>query len=98
MRSLDRLRAFLRPRPEQVYVRLIAVEVNARSEKEASERLVGFLACSGIITHEGSPFDSWWEADDVRTDRSDSDSAVFVRPGYQRVASMMIEDAGFGEL
>lgn len=82
---------------ERVYLRLIAVEIAADSERQASEMLVGFLATSQML-HPTTPFDSWWEADDERTDGNDCDSAVFCKQGYQAEARIIINLAGLGEL
>lgn len=38
--------------------------------------------------------DSWWIAEDDRTDGSDCDSAVFVSPGNQALASTLLQAVG----
>lgn len=42
-----------------------------------------------------STLTSWWVAEDDRQDGSDSDSAVFVSPGFTRRASIVLAAAGF---
>jgi hypothetical protein len=77
-----------RPNPyddtsEQVL--LVAFSVYGKDRVQAQERLMRRLPRPGSRDF-ASPIESWWIAEDDRRDGSDCDSAVFVRPGRQRVA------------
>lgn len=72
------------------HVFLVAVEMaeDFTTREAAEESLRHHLpATGGHIT-------CWWVAEDDRRDGSDNDSAVFVTPGNQNVASDLLHDYG----
>jgi len=69
---------------------LVAFDVYGDSPQHAQEvvmRQLGNVRDTGEV-------DSWWIAEDNRVDRSDCDSAVFVRPGRQRQARDLLRAHG----
>lgn len=68
---------------------LVAVETNYPSMLAAQTMLIGKL--KGFVDED---IDSWWFAEDERYDRSDCDSAVFVKPGKQAEAVALLREHG----
>ena len=68
---------------------LVAFTVEADTREQAHENLL-------ITLPEPNGFlDSWWVAEDDRTDGSDCDSAVFVHQGKQHDASLALARLGY---
>lgn len=72
---------------ENEHVFLLAVVVPAHSRVEAEQRLMSTILWA-------APNTECWVAEDDRRDRSDNDSAVFVKPGAQRQATELLLRAG----
>ena len=70
------------------HVILVALQVEADSREAAHE-----IVCDAMPVA-GGAIESWWVAEDDRTDHSDCDSAVFVTPGTQDEASRLLNAAG----
>lgn len=75
-------------KPEHVILVAFVVHGDSREQAEAlmTERLDGVI--------DDDTVNSWWVAEDDRKDRSDCDSAVFVWPGAQRAAHLLLAAAG----
>lgn len=77
------------------HIILVAFTVEAADRAEAHDtlrRMLNPVLDSQIEST--SVATEWWVAEDDRTDGSDRDSAVFVRPGMQAEASAMLHGAG----
>lgn len=67
---------------------------------EGENREAAELALQGVLVpllksrDSSSPIDCWWIAEDERHDGSDLDSAVFVPPGRQAEAQLLLARAG----
>jgi hypothetical protein len=72
------------------HVMLVAFSVTGATRKEAHGRLLPMLP----RPNDDAGLDCWWVAEDDRNDGSDNDSAVFVHPGTQVVASRLLNLAG----
>lgn len=70
-------------------VRLVAFEL---AEGRTEEQLMMILQLSLVMN--GGPAECWWVAEDDRKDGSDNDSAVFVSPGKQSLASRTLHRLG----
>ena len=70
------------------HIVLVAFEVPGDTTQEAQATLLPQL--QPVLASKGGPVECWWVADDERYDGSDNDSAVFVRPGAQAVASRLL--------
>ena len=68
---------------------LVAFTVEAPTRGQAHDELMQYMP---LVDY--SPITSWWVAEDDRQDRSDNDSAVFVRPGTQQEAVRQLHAAG----
>lgn len=75
--------------PEHVLI--FAVVVNADSREEAMEYAYDRMPDPRTESDAAPYIDSWWHADDDRRDRSDCDSAVFVKPGHQVLAGYALD-------
>lgn len=78
---------------------LVAITVTDRlwpiSRQEAEEFLYPQLPAPEVQSPGVSTVvDSWWVAEDLRFDRSDCDSAVFVKPGNQAAANALLREHG----
>lgn len=73
---------------------LVAFTLDAPDRRLAEAHLHSILP-----SPQGNPdaLTSWWVAEDDRRDRSDNDSAVFVTPGQQRRASILLNQEGLTE-
>jgi len=80
----------VRVAPEREHVVLVAVTVRASGRRAAQGQVRETLDAA---RHAGQ-VDSWWVAEDDRQDGSDTDSAVFVRPGVQRQARAVLAQVG----
>ena len=74
------------------HIILVAFEVTAPSRAEAHEILTPLLPRPNGLP-DPSPIECWWVAEDDRVDGSDNDSAVFVDPGKQHEASLLLANA-----
>jgi hypothetical protein len=77
---------------QEQHIILVAFEVYAESRVGAQADLLARL--QPVLASNGGPAESWWEAGDDRIDGSDNDSAVFVTPGAQHQASILLERQG----
>lgn len=68
---------------------LVAFTMEADTREQAHQKLLWLLP---VNTPPG--IESWWVAEDDRTDGSDCDSAVFVTPGAQALASEALHKMG----
>lgn len=73
--------------PEHVFV--VGLQVRGETRAEAETTLMHFLPRPNGLP-DPSPVECWWVAEDDRNDRSDNDSAVFVDPGAQHLASSLL--------
>jgi hypothetical protein len=73
--------------PEFVF--LVGLQVRGDTRAEAESNLMHFLP-RPTSAEAPSPVECWWIAEDDRNDRSDNDSAVFVDPGAQPLASSLL--------
>jgi hypothetical protein len=71
------------------FVVLAAIQVTAPNGWSAQN-----LVASHLPTPGKDGVECWWIAEDDRQDGSDNDSAVFVSPGTQEVASTLLHAAG----
>lgn len=76
------------------HVILVAFEVYSDSRPDAERDLMERLVPLVRGKDETSPIECWWIAEDDRHDGSDCDSAVFVKPGYQREAATTLRRLG----
>ena len=75
------------------HVILVAFQVEGDTRKDAHEQLFDYLP--NHPSPKTTPgLECWWVAEDDRLDNSDNDSAVFVTPGKQRIASFILGDQG----
>jgi hypothetical protein len=72
------------------HVILVAFVVEADDRETAHAWLLEALPRPSEETH----VESWWVAEDDRTDGSDNDSAVFVKPGTQGTAFEVLMASG----
>jgi hypothetical protein len=77
-------------------VLMIAFDVSGPDARSAEELLKNYLPDTGDITYKSKKFylDSWWVANDIRFDESDTDSAVFVHKGMQKEARELLRAHG----
>lgn len=73
------------------HVILVAFSIDADTRKEAMATLTDELVKDLATLPSGS---AWWIAEDLRTDGSDNDSAVFVKPGLQTEAFAHLNNLG----
>ena len=78
---------------------LVAFTVQGSNRDEAHRRLQAALISADTInpTKSYNGITSWWVAEDDREDRSDNDSAVFVKPGAQATAVGYLHGLGLTE-
>jgi hypothetical protein len=77
------------------HVILVALQISgAASRAEAEKYLVSRLPRPEDY-RAGPLLECWWVAEDDRHDGSDNDSAVFVTPGKQHLASRFLRNAGY---
>lgn len=75
------------------HVILVAVDIMATSRHEAMTHLMTMLQSTGTLgPNHPHAMDSWWIAEDDRTDNSDNDSAVFVALGTQDDINALLEN------
>jgi hypothetical protein len=84
--------AYQKAQQEQEHVILVAFDVQASTRRAAHELLVETLVerINPVLTG-GTGIDSWWVAEDDRTDHSDCDSAIFVPLGMQATAQAALD-------
>jgi len=77
---------------------LVGIEVATTLSREDTERFLhSALPAPETRTPYPQPYvavESWWIAEDERYDRSDNDSAVFIKPGKQREAVALLRKHG----
>ena len=78
----------------QETVVLAAFSVYGTDTRDAQHNLQGRLRPLLMSQDDRSPIECWWIAEDNRDDGSDNDSAVFVKPGAQTLASKLLMLAG----
>lgn len=83
----------------QEHVILVAIVVatpddGTREDAEQHLHSVMPRPQSSSLDQQTFTVDSWWIAEDERYDGSDNDSAIFVSPGNQEVASRLLGAAG----
>lgn len=71
------------------HVFLVAVSIVDADRDKAQGRLQSWLSRPGVTS-----IAEWWIAEDDRTDGSDNDSAVFVKPGAQVAAATLLNIVG----
>lgn len=76
--------------PTDEFVILVAVHVTAANREAAHRTVMDSLPRPGS-EYADSLVEAWWIAEDDRQDGSDNDSAVFVNPGSQHRASVLLE-------
>ena len=76
-------------------VLLVAFDVTGNSLAQTQTALVNLLPkVSDLPESDDFGMDSWWIANDERIDRSDCDSAVFVKKGAQEEARRLLRKHG----
>lgn len=86
---------FAADEPRTEHTILVAVVVEAPTREDAHLRLATEMPGYRNALRPHSPVLSWWVAEDDRLDGSDNDSAVFVHPGSQHVASRVLAGLDF---
>ena len=87
------------PAPPKDETILVAFSVAGAASREEAHRFLEVLIPKSGSTHDSGPgtrmyIESWWVAEDDRQDGSDNDSAVFVSPGNQAIASALLHAQG----
>lgn len=77
---------------EEEHVILVAVTAYGESWREAEAKVISALEARPTLIQDLGVL-SWWIADDRRTDGSDNDSAIFVKPGATVRAAQLLESA-----
>ena len=65
---------------------LVAFTLEADNRLRAHTEIMDALSQNCLVSDSETRITSWWVAEDDREDRSDNDSAVFVKPGAQATA------------
>lgn len=79
---------------EHVYLVAITIEgPETMTSEESQKALMGLLPTPYGASWDNMQVSSWWIAEDDRLDGSDNDSAVFVHPGLQHSAGLLLHAA-----
>lgn len=74
--------------PEHTF--LVAVTVVGLHHREQAQAALMARLSRATVRNDPVGIGSWWIAEDDRADRSDNDSAVFVKPGAQAEAHQLL--------
>ena len=75
---------------------LVAIQVSHDKDDVREAAMIGLapMLPKPGLSAEGVQVECWWFAEDDRTDQSDCDSAVFVKPGKQQEAADILHKRG----